>query len=271
MEAPLRTRQADPRPPTLGAGGQKEAYSATGYSLGTSGWIGNGVYGAQMHTETELVADRSATIRWALALWSIVVAVYVVIAVPALRGLVEPIDEWFCETSVEFQWQPVVDVADALRNIGSAWVMVPFEIAVGIWLYTRRRRHSLVFWAAAVGLTEAVVWTSKVLYDRSRPPDSLVPTTGASFPSGHSTTAAVVAIGLVLLFAPIARKRRYWFVAAASWATLMAASRLIVRAHWFTDVVAGATLGAAMALTIALAVDRWDGSAGSETKHPAKE
>ena len=195
--------------------------------------------------------------RRTLGLWAIAVAVFVVIAIPALRDLVQPVDEWFREYAIRIEWAPAVFVAKALRIVGSGWVMIPFEVAVGVWLFNRRRWKALVFWAVAIGLVEAIVWSSKALYDRPRPSDSLVSTTGASFPSAHSATAAVVAIGLVLVFAPIAKSRWHWFVAAAGWATLMAASRVYLRAHWLTDVVAGATLGAAVALTIALLVNRW--------------
>jgi undecaprenyl-diphosphatase len=210
-----------------------------------------------MHSEEGFVGDQWATSRWTLGLWAVAVAVFVVIAIPALRDLVQPVDEWFREYAIQNEWAPAVFVAKALRIVGSGWVMIPFEVGVGIWLFNRRRRNALVFWAVSIGLVEAIVWSSKALYDRPRPSDALVSTTGASFPSGHSATAAVVAIGLVLVLAPITRNRWHWFAAAAGWATLMAASRVYLRAHWLTDVVAGATLGAAVALTIALLVVQW--------------
>jgi len=224
-----------------------------------------------MYSDEELVGDRSAASGWALGLWAVAVTVFVVIAIPALRDLVQPVDEWFREYAIRFEWAPAVFVAKALRIVGSGWVMIPLEVAVGIWLINRRRWNALVFWAVSIGLVEAIVWSSKALYDRPRPSDALVSTTGASFPSGHSATAAVVAIGLVLVFAPIAKNRWYWFAAAAGWATLMAASRVYLRAHWLTDAVAGATLGAAVALTIALLADRWSNRDIDRTNEPTVE
>ena len=202
--------------------------------------------------------DRPAAMRWALGLWALVVAVFVIIATPALRDFVEPVDEWFWDLAVASEWQPAVLLAKALRIIGTGWVMVPFEIAVGLLLFARRRLKALAFWAAAVVTTDAIVWISKVAYERPRPPDALVSTTGDSFPSAHSATAAVVAIGLVLVFVPITEHRRRWLSAAAGWAVLMAASRVYLRAHWFTDVVAGVAIGAAVAATTGhLAIAPW--------------
>ena len=224
-----------------------------------------------MQADRELLGDQSTAVRWAFGLWAFVLTIFVVIAIPALRDLVEPIDEWFWDLAVETEWQPAVLMAKALRIIGIGWVMVPFEIAVGIWLFSRRRLKALAFWAAAVVTTDAIVWISKVLYDRPRPPDALVSTTGDSFPSAHSATAAVVAIGLVLVFAPISRSRWRWYATAAGWAILMAAGRVYLRAHWFTDVIAGVAVGAAVAITFALLTDRWSATSEDRNNRPAEE
>ena len=220
-------------------------------------WCGPSLYSSRMESRDRLLNPTSITVRWAIALWAVVCALFVIVGIPALRDLAQSADDWVWELAIQFEWQPAVEVADGLRRVGSAWVMIPFEIAIGVLLFSRRRWYALVFWTVAIGVTEVTVWVSKALYGRPRPPESLVETTGASFPSGHSAAAAVVAIGLVLVFAPIVNNRRHWFVAAATWAAFMAASRVYLRAHWFTDVVAGVTLGAAVALTTALLVDHW--------------
>ena len=224
-----------------------------------------------MQANGQLLGGRSAAVRWAFGLWAVVIAVFVIIAIPTLRDLAEPIDAWFWDLAVETEWQPAVFVAKALRIIGSAWVMVPIEIGVCAWLITRRRWHILVFWAAAIGLTEATVWISKAIYQEPRPPDALVSTTGYSFPSAHSATAGVVSIALVLVFASIARNRWHWFVAAAAWTIAMMAGRVYLRAHWLTDVIAGAALGAAVALSVALLVDRRTSRGGDRQNGPADE
>lgn len=228
-------------------------------------------YSAPMQDDTGLLGNRPAAMRWAYSLWSVVVAVFVIIAIPGLRDLAEPVDTWFWDLAVATEWQPAVIMAKVLRIIGTGWVMVPFEIAIAVLLFARHRPKALVFWLAAAVTTDAIVWTSKVLYDRSRPPDPLVSTTGDSFPSAHSATAAVVAIGLVLVFVSISEGRWRWFAAAGGWAVLMAASRVYLRAHWFTDVVAGVAVGAAIALTFALLVDGWVGRTENRGIRPPDE
>lgn len=224
-----------------------------------------------MQPPEALVNDRAATIRWGLLLWGIALAIYVVIAIPALRDLVEPVDEWFWDLAIRFEWAPAVAVAKVLRIIGSAWVMVPFDIVVGLWLIKQRRWHTLVFWAGAIAVLQATVWISKAIYQEPRPPDPLASTDSYSFPSGHSATAAVVSVALVLVFASAHQKRRQWFLAAAAWTILMMAGRVYLRAHWLTDVVAGATLGAAIALSAGLLVDRWSGPTGKRQPESSKQ
>jgi membrane-associated phospholipid phosphatase len=65
--------------------------------------------------------------------------------------------------------------------------------------------------------------------------------TGQSFPSGHTATAAGLAVALTFMY-----PRGRWFFAAL--AATVAVSRVIVHAHFPTDVVAGALLGVAWGL-----------------------
>ena len=88
----------------------------------------------------------------------------------------------------------------------------------------------------------------KAAVDRPRPPDSLIATTGAAFPSGHAIATAVTAVGLVLVLAPPGPKRWRWEVNAVIFTSVMALSRVYLRAHWLSDTVAGALLGAGLAL-----------------------
>src|SRR4029453_17382299 len=100
---------------------------------------------------------------------------------------------------------------------------------------------------AGVLSREILVGSMKTAIDRPRPPASLIETSGAAFPSGHAIATAVTAVGLVLVLAPPGPKRWRWEVNAVILTSVMALSRVYLRAHWLTDTVAGALLGAGLA------------------------
>ncbi len=89
----------------------------------------------------------------------------------------------------------------------------------------------------------------KTLFGGTRPPLDLVSFTrhhgaqprSASFPSGHTASAAAFAVGAALE-SPVAG------AAAAPLAAAVAYSRLHTGAHWFSDVAAGAVIGAGVAV-----------------------
>jgi membrane-associated phospholipid phosphatase len=83
----------------------------------------------------------------------------------------------------------------------------------------------------------------KALYERPRPPASVVATHGFSFPSGHAVAGAVTAVGLVLVLLPPGSRRWAWEVRAAVYASLMALSRTYLGVDWLSDVVAGGLWG----------------------------
>ena len=114
---------------------------------------------------------------------------------------------------------------------------------------------------AAVVLSEVLIGTLKGVYHRTRPPGSLVATTGASFPSGHSIAAAVTVVAAVIALVPPGRRRAAWGAAAVGFSILMGVSRSYLAAHWLSDAIAGILLGWSCALLVAVAVNelqrRW--------------
>ncbi len=93
----------------------------------------------------------------------------------------------------------------------------------------------------------------KGLYDRARPPGSLVATSGASFPSGHAVAASVTVAASVSALVPAGRRRVMWGAAAVAFSILMGLSRAYLGAHWLSDATAGILLGTSCALLAALA------------------
>ena len=54
-----------------------------------------------MQANGQLLGGRSAAVRLGFGLWAVVIAVFVIIAIPTLRDLAEPIDAWFWDLAVE--------------------------------------------------------------------------------------------------------------------------------------------------------------------------
>jgi undecaprenyl-diphosphatase len=172
----------------------------------------------------------------------------VLVGVDATRRGVQVVDDSFLDLMVSLHATPADWVAKAFAFTGGVWVNWPLRVVASVMLAVERRWLQLAAFVLAVVTSEALIGSLKALYDRPRPPHSLIGTSGASFPSGHAMAGAVTAIGLVLVLLPPGRRRWAWELRAALFAVLMAASRTYLRAHWLSDVVAGGLLGTGIAL-----------------------
>jgi membrane-associated phospholipid phosphatase len=125
-----------------------------------------------------------------------------------------------------------------------------------------RGRMSRMSWRAVPGPERLVLLSApgrdavllKGIYGRARPPDSLVVTTGTSFPSGHAVAASATVVAAVIALAPPGRRRAWWALAAMAFSILMGLSRAYLGAHWLSDAVAGILLGTSCAVATALIV-----------------
>lgn len=195
----------------------------------------------------------------------VVVGLTVVVLVSVGRGAAtpstQPVDEDWLELMLSSRSAPVTAVAVALDLLGSIQVTLPVRIAIAGFLALRRRWWHLTAFVAAVVMSEIFIGTLKGLYDRPRPPGSLVETSGASFPSGHSIATSVTVVAAVIALMPPGR-RAAWGGAAFAFSVLMALSRAYLGAHWLSDAVAGVLIGTSCALLSGLAVGalqrRWD-------------
>ena len=175
-------------------------------------------------------------------------AVTVLYALPATRPAVQEVDDAVWQFAGAVRNGPATAVAVALSWLGSTWVNWPLRVLAVLLLAWRRHWLRLGAFALAVLTSEVLIGTVKAAVDRPRPPGSLIATTGAAFPSGHAVASAVTAVGLVLVLAPPGRARWRWEVYAVVFTSVMALSRVYLRAHWLSDTVAGALLGAGLAL-----------------------
>jgi membrane-associated phospholipid phosphatase len=167
---------------------------------------------------------------------------------------IQRIDDSWLRFTVANRAVPVTVIAKFFNLLGLVYVTLPVRIAIAGYLALRRRWWHFAAFVAAIVLSEVLIGTLKGIYDRPRPPVSLVATSGASFPSGHSIAAAVTIVAAVIALVPPGRRRAWWGAGAVAFSILMAASRAYLGAHWLSDAIAGVLLGTSCALLAALVV-----------------
>lgn len=151
---------------------------------------------------------------------------------------------------------------EAMRDItalgGFTLLTVTVIVATLMLIFHDRRREAAVF-AVTVILAQVSSEVLKAIYDRARP--DLVTHGGyvysQSFPSGHSTMAAVTFFTLATVVASVeARKRTKALIygLAIAFVVLVGVSRVYLGVHWPTDVVGGWALGATWALAAWIAL-----------------
>jgi membrane-associated phospholipid phosphatase len=134
-----------------------------------------------------------------------------------------------------------------LTQLGATVVVASLAGLLSAVEWLRRRR------LAVFGFLLTVVWGQnliangvKLLVERERPPvPHLADSSGFSYPSGHTASAAATyaAIALVLGRGRPWRVKAWLGIAAAVVALAVGASRVLLGVHWLTDVVGGAALG----------------------------
>ncbi|GGN11168.1 phosphatase PAP2 family protein [Streptomyces fuscichromogenes] len=160
--------------------------------------------------------------------------------------------------------RPDVAVAVARGVTATGTGIVPYALvtAAGV-AVGRTRRQRLVaalLGAGCLALGQAARSSVMELIARARPPqaDWQTSASGWSFPSGHTTTAALAA-GLVILAirARGPRGRTPWCLAVACWGLAVGATRVFLGVHWCTDVIGGWLFANGWLGVCACAAARW--------------
>lgn len=204
-----------------------------------------------------LLDDHRWAERIAILLWAISGMLFVAMAIPATRDVIDAFDEWFYDATYPIKWGPLTAVSHGMAFLGSAMFIWPFRLVVTVYLYVKRSRAALSAWILAILFSEPLIGSLKAAYGRPRPPVALVEEVTGSFPSGHAVAGAATAIALVVVLVNPGPARRNLEIAAAGFALLMAGTRVYLGAHWLTDVFAGVALGAACAIGAAAIVQRY--------------
>ena len=208
---------------------------------------------SRLREEAILAAPRRDAALTAAVL-ALTAVTFAVVSDHGILAHIQRADDAWLRLMVSGRAAPVTAVARVFNWLGLVYVTLPVRIAIAGFLAWRRRWWHLAAFAAAVVLSEVLIGTLKGSYDRARPPGSLVATSGASFPSGHSVAATVTVVAAVIALVPPGRARVAWGAAAAAFSVLMALSRAYLGAHWLSDAIAGVLLGASCALLAALVV-----------------
>jgi undecaprenyl-diphosphatase len=198
--------------------------------------------------------------RTALLTAGVVAVTAVVFAVVADHGVlarIQRVDDAWLRLMISGRAPPLTAIAKVFNVLGLVYVTLPVRIALAGFLALRRRWWHLAAFASAIVLSEALIGPLKGIYDRTRPPGSLVATTNASFPSGHAIAASVTVIAAVIALVPPGRRRALWGAAAVAFSIVMGLSRAYLAAHWLSDATAGILLGTSCALVTALVADQF--------------
>ena len=204
--------------------------------------------------EEPVLAGRGRDVAVTAAVLALTAVAFAAVADHGILAHIQRADDWWLRLMISGRVAPVTVIAKVFNWLGLVYVTVPVRIAIAGFLALRRRWWHLAAFASAVVLSEVLIGTLKGIYDRGRPPGSLVATSGASFPSGHSIAATVTVVAAVIALVPPGRARVAWGAAAAGFSILMALSRAYLGAHWLSDAIAGVLLGTSCALLAALAV-----------------
>lgn len=138
-------------------------------------------------------------------------------------------------------------LANILSNFGGTLSLNTIGLMIAIWLVFKEKWRSATIMLFALGSSDFLVGSMKLLFLRDRPENALNFVIGdPSFPSGHATIAAAFFIALVYLFAPKINswiKRELLIVISTLFVIAIGLSRIVLNMHWVSDVLAGWCLG----------------------------
>jgi len=141
------------------------------------------------------------------AVLALTAVVFAVVADHGILVRIQRVDDAWLRLMVSGRSAPVTVIAKFFNLLGLVYVTLPVRIAIAGYLALRRRWWHMAAFVAAVVLSEVLIGTLKNVYDRTRPPGSLVATSGASFPSGHAIAASVTVVAGAIALVPRGRRR----------------------------------------------------------------
>ena len=184
-----------------------------------------------------------------ITFWTLIVLVSA-IAIGVFADLGEDVTEnstaWFDNAvrawMIGHQNPIAYQIAYVITVIGSPGMLL-IALAAGVWFFRRRGRSMAGVVVAAPAVAALLSGSVKLLIGRTRPAGGVLLNT-YSFPSGHATTSASVAVTLCYV---MAREGMIsWTAAIIIGGTVPLAvglTRLYLDVHWTTDVIGGWAAG----------------------------
>ncbi|MCW2948641.1 MAG: phosphoesterase, PA-phosphatase related protein [Actinoallomurus sp.] len=182
--------------------------------------------------------------------------VMVILGFAAKTSMLTSVDTHLDEHLVSLRSPAFTMIAKAATVAAQAAVgaVIAVIVAAVLW-YARRRRDALLTSCLIIGAL-AIAFITKSVVAEHRPPQRLwviPPDTKMSFPSGHATVAAAIALALVLVVR--GRLRPIAAVAGVAFAGVVAFARLYLGVHYLADVLGGYLAAAGAALLMAGFID----------------
>lgn len=205
---------------------------------------------ARLHARLRRTAHPGVVAGWVLCAWA---CLLVAVGWAAGLGIDLVTDggslglvDWFAANRTPW-------LTRALRAgtlLGDSSLVLPVAVVVGaLWRWRRGDWWAMVLLVVGYLGSGAVYSAVKFLVARARPVGDLVlgAATGGAFPSGHTTNATVLYLGLLLVALATERGRRSdvpLAVVSGALIVVVASSRVYLGVHWATDVIGGLVLGA---------------------------
>jgi membrane protein DedA with SNARE-associated domain/membrane-associated phospholipid phosphatase len=143
--------------------------------------------------------------------------------------------------------------------LGQKQIILPVLLVLFLWLVITKRKRA-AFHAIALGILAAgSVYVLKNLMQSPRPWGIMQSSDTFSLPSGHTTLATTVYMGLAFIIASNwtnKKRRRLIYIPAILITLAVGISRMYLGAHWFTDVLAAWLLSTALLIVIILSYHR---------------
>jgi membrane protein DedA with SNARE-associated domain/membrane-associated phospholipid phosphatase len=144
--------------------------------------------------------------------------------------------------------------------IGEPKVWACVFVIIFFWLIIIRAWRTALYWAllGVVGFGGGEI--IKQLIHSPRPTGLWVTPSGYSFPSGHTSSAAIITGFLSVLISRECSREYRWIPYTISTLLVLAIgfSRLYLGAHWLTDVIGGMLFGVAVVMVVTLSYCRRD-------------